>query len=77
METVYVLRIAKPRKDGTDKVTLKLVEDAEDAALVAERRARKADDESYTLLRYGAEAGNRVEIPGVSYTRGDEPEAEK
>ena len=73
MENVYVLRISKPRKDGTDKVTLKLVEDPEDAALVAERRARKADDESYTLVRFDGEDAKSVTLPDVSYSAGQHP----
>ncbi len=67
MESVYVLRISKPRRDGTDKVTHKLVEDPEDAALVVERRQRKADDESYALSKFAGDDAASVTIPGIKY----------
>lgn len=68
MESVMVLRISKPRKDGTDSVTHKLVEDAHDAALVVERRQRSTGDETYSLVEFEGQYARPVPIPEVTYT---------
>jgi hypothetical protein len=67
MESVMVLRISKPRKDGTDNVTHRLVEDAQDAALVVERRQRSTGDETYSLVEFEGQYARPVVVPSVTY----------